>query len=830
MPESNQDHDSAFAMPQPMVSDSENSRTYIFQISDDEEEEDTIEKMYGPFEKVIETAPPYPTHFARIAKNAYMVRNEQIIKLRKAIKDREERLALNLQKKKEQEIQDGLNATARKMGRRITTDTRVLSSSTTSAATPPPVAAVAAATELIVIDSDSDDLMEVDITENDTASTPDDETSAAVISVNEIYASSEIEDSDEDSFETAPDIDDDMDLELQQVQQDRTSTQEEIEDLSRELEAQSSRKSDINIGILNIKVKISIENNRKQPRQKESTPTLSTLSLEDTTPPREDTPTVVTSSPKIGNKRPHTNGNHFINKRPWRTATTPSSSYSPAILAHDMSGLHMPFAQQIPPHIPYYPHQQALHHDRFISQQQFYNNRYTNSSPLRPPPPDTMPPPEAPPPSPPPNPPAYERGKSTGRQMDARHTLRRYGPALSPYADLNSPISRMENAEELQAALAHVGDLISVRIFGDEKHDGYSANVVRNLPKPRRLLTVDKRTFASSTSVCIMYGWGFELENEMKGKAVFLSPAGLPVQLEISDTHHESPLLGMLYRKYCGKPFTDVMEFAVPSIFSWIPNDVDLSTLYSNEYEGLPLYAYRLVETYNMVCDLSTAYPTTEFFAALKLEMSMYVNGRESEQFLRDCQDCVRKFPDSVDVFWQIVLAESDQIKQIHLIQEQLRSIKLLSSTDQIQYVNDDGKYFIWMSILHYYVTKALPADVCDIWMTTLVKDGTPSREKPLFTIDWENALKDNPVDRSTLRGSINILLSMLRYFGNSAIGNVNKKPLLVGVLSTLFSFLSFTKSYELIGTIVLTQQLKSSAILRDIEEIHADLTSKMNV
>lgn len=149
---------------------------------------------------------------------------------------------------------------------------------------------------------------------------------------------------------------------------------------------------------------------------------------------------------------------------------------------------------------------------------------------------------------------------------------------------------------------------------------------------------------------------------------------------------------------------------------------------------------------------------------------------------------------------------------------------------DQIQYVNDDGKYFIWMSILHYYVMNTLPVDVCDIWMRSLVKNGTPSREKPLFTIDWRNALKDEPVDRSTLRGAINILLSMLRYFGNSAIGNVNKKPLLVGVLITLFSFLSYTRCYELIGTKVLTQQLNSPAILRDIEGIRVDLTSKIDV
>ncbi|KAI8643831.1 hypothetical protein BD408DRAFT_442307 [Parasitella parasitica] len=862
MSESGKDHDSKVVMPQPLVPESESNRTYIFQISDDEGQEDTIERMYGPFENAIETAPPYPARFARTTKNAYMIRTEQILKLREAIKDREERQAQNLLKKKKQEIQEGLDATARKRGKRITVKAAASSSSARPDPIPPAVSAAkvdaTAPTELIVIDSDSDDSMQVDATETDTVMTSneasDSRSSAAVVSAKEPYTSSERDDSDEDSFETALDIGDDIDLELQQMQQDRSTTQEEIQELNRELEAQSSRKSDINLKLLGIRVKLSIEKNRKEPKKKEATPTR------------------FSPSPKLGSKRPHTNGDHFVNKNLWRPTAPPLApplDYIPTITAHDITGLTMPFAQQIPPHIQHYPHLQTLHPEQSMPRQALYTNRYSfymNPPPPPPPPPDTMPPPHIPPPPPPLNPPRYKRTRYTRRHNDTRHTLN----ALSPYADLHSPISRMENAEELQAALVYVSELISVRIFGDSKHDAYPANVVRNLPKPRRLVTADKRSSASSTNA-------LELGDDIKDKTVFLSPAGLPVKLEISDTYHESPLLGLLYRKYHDKPFTNVMEFVVPSIFSWIPKDVDLSTLYSNEYGGLSLYADRLVETYNMVCDLSIAYPTTEFIAALKLEMSMYVNGRESEHFMRDCQDCVRQFPDSIDVFWQIVLAESDQTKQISLIKEQLRSIKLSCSTvtmvisekateilirtmrlfglgqvlklltddkiseisdaedgmfslDQIQYVNDDGKYFIWMSILHYYVTKALPANVCDVWMTSLVKDGTPSREKPLFTIDWGNALKGSPVDRSTLRGSINILLSMLRYFGNSAIRNVNKKPLLVGVLSTLFSFLSFTKSYELIGTIVLTQQLNSPSILRDIEEIRTDLTSKMDV
>lgn len=59
----------------------------------------------------------------------------------------------------------------------------------------------------------------------------------------------------------------------------------------------------------------------------------------------------------------------------------------------------------------------------------------------------------------------------------------------------------MENAEQVQNALVHLSDLVSVRVFGDEKHNAFPANVERNLPKIRRLVTQDKHTSAAPVKV-----------------------------------------------------------------------------------------------------------------------------------------------------------------------------------------------------------------------------------------------------------------------------------------------------------------------------------------
>ncbi|KAL0136582.1 hypothetical protein V8B55DRAFT_1540667 [Mucor lusitanicus] len=844
MSSSERDEETAFIPPHPLVSDAENNRRYILYLSDSEDGEvDHIEKMYGPFEDALDTLPPYPKPYARLARTAERIREEEILKLREAIRDMEQQKAQNLEKKKLKEIELEWQAS-----QKIHPKRRPLSFAENKQR-------LAAMTEAIVIDSDTDDATEAEaVPVGELSEMQESEQSAATPPAeDDMHLTSEHhEDSDSDSFQSAQDVFEEVDPELQKMKDDAAMIEKEMQDLNKEMETHAKQKTDIQLKLLGIRVKLSIEKNRKELTGRRTVAQASS-------PP-----------PKLGMKRTFTDDNLQADPRPWRSAHHTMPAPTPPVA----------FSQQMPPLMQ---QQQHFVHPApplpLLYNTAGYDTTYMNGlPPPPPPPPDTMPPPYIPPPPPPvyplthSNPKRFKRnGTHTNgnRHKDAWHTTpKRFNPAapvVSPYADLNSPVSRMVDADTVQSALVHLSDLISVRVFGDEKHNAFSAQQQeRYLPNIRRLITQDERTFAAPLNDA-------QQENKTSNDIVFLSPAGLPAQLHITDASHESPFLGLLYRRFQEKPFASVMEFAVPSIFSWIPQDVDLSTLYSNEFGGIPLYAEKLVETYNMVCDLSNAYPGTEFLGALKLELSMYVNGQESETFMRDCQACVAQYKDSIDVFWQIVLAEPDRSKQISLIQDHVKSIKVSSDTvttvnsektteilirtlrlfglgqvlellsdgkmtrideseggiislDQIQYVNDDGKYFIWMSILHYYVTHALPEDVCAIWMRSLVKDGSPSHAKPLFTIDWGNTLKRHPVDGPTLRGATNILLSMLRYFGNAAIGNVNKKPLLIGVLSTLFSFTSCTKCYDLIGTSLLIQQLHATSLAQDVEDIRLDL------
>lgn len=505
------DHDngegSQFILPRPLVPESENNRSYIFLISDDEEEEDMIEKMYGPFENVIETSTPYPKPFARIARNADRIREEQILELREAIKNREQMLAQNLIDKKNKEIEaewkskrisfpENKDRLATLRAKKLLNEKFTLANNNNNVAS----------TEPIVIDSDPDDFVEIDQTNVDAKADSNNEL--------HVFASSDEmndelhDDSDDDSFGTAEEADA-TDTEAMVLQYDAVDLEKEVKDLDNELQKYNLRKKDIKVKLLGIKVKLSIEKNRKELMKK---------------PAVKDAPL-----PKIGSKRPSTSEPHFKNKNAWRP-TTPQPEYnhnSTVVTIHEIHGQPMAFSQQIPPHIQHFSHQQQpLHREQSMPQVLYNNNNnrynsnmhsYMNPLPPPPPPPDTMPPPYIPPPPPPPTntmpssspfpaPYVYKKGRYTNRHKDTWQKPNRFTAAVSPYADLNSPISRMENADELQAALVHVSDLISVRIFSDEKHDKYPISVDRKLPRSRRLVTVDKCTFAESpTNVCINY-------------------------------------------------------------------------------------------------------------------------------------------------------------------------------------------------------------------------------------------------------------------------------------------------------------------------------------
>ncbi|KAI9273349.1 hypothetical protein EDC94DRAFT_655269 [Helicostylum pulchrum] len=88
-----------------------------------------------------------------------------------------------------------------------------------------------------------------------------------------------------------------------------------------------------------------------------------------------------------------------------------------------------------------------------------------------------------------------------------------------------------------------------------------------------------------------------------------------------------------------------------------------------------------------------------------------------------------------------------------------------------------------------------------------------------IFMIDWTlSHLIETPLDRSTLFGATNILLSMIRHFGAKARNDVCRKPLLVGTWRTLSSFLTSTPCYKTADTLMLMR--KAAVIIEQIPEI----------
>lgn len=139
-------------------------------------------------------------------------------------------------------------------------------------------------------------------------------------------------------------------------------------------------------------------------------------------------------------------------------------------------------------------------------------------------------------------------------------------------------------------------------------------------------------------------------------------------------------------------------------------------------------------------------------------------------------------------------------------------------------YLQAQDTYRIWMLILYYYVNnKVLPDYICSPWMSSLVCDGVPSRPVQ-FMIDWTTCnFLQQPLDKPTLFGAVNILLSMLKHFGSKACNDVRRKPLLVGVLRTLINFISCTPKYKIAGTLALIR--KYEYIVQQVPEIQEIIT-----
>lgn len=165
--------------------------------------------------------------------------------------------------------------------------------------------------------------------------------------------------------------------------------------------------------------------------------------------------------------------------------------------------------------------------------------------------------------------------------------------------------------------------------------------------------------------------------------------------------------------------------------------------------------------------------------------------------------------------------------KNLYQIDPTKASIFKLDCPSEI-FLTEEDKYHIWMLIVHFSIMGILPQGVCDMWMNGLIKDGQPNMSKALFSIDWTDTLKNHPLDAETLCGATNIMLSMLAHFGELTCNNAKKKPLLIGVLRTLVTFLNYVPCYGIPGTLEVVKKFQDVKDLSpEIQEIMIDLELK---
>ncbi|KAI8989546.1 hypothetical protein BDB01DRAFT_547137 [Pilobolus umbonatus] len=561
-------------------------------------------------------------------------------------------------------------------------------------------------------------------------------------------------------------------------------------------------------------------------------------------------------SDKIGSKRPHESEVHSMDYKRQNINKTPMMDYT------------MNYMSNMP---TYYPIPIPQYSNHFIPPPPNY------LPPQQPPPPNYLPP-QQPPPPPMPYP-QYTQTTliSDFTPIDAPiPTTSKNPPAWMSSQEKKSPrhksqkkktgdIEPIKEAIQLSAFLRDTESFITLRVSDD--HNTYQPMDNRPLPKPSRLVTIDDYTM-SMDMLFIDQNTATTPTTQDK----FIMPVGIPHEVSMLSRWHTSPLFSMLRRKATHQLFLPAMATIVDGIMATIPADMDFSLLEVKESYGL--LTLNLSNTLEYVRKLSFEHPQYEFLKALKLELSLYVNG-PSSTFNMDFEDCNKNSFLSVDIYWQRICSEEPP-NQLHLILDLLRkisekhtsfdteeSIQVSSKTTEVLirvlrhcelsqvleiltgksfcissssvevfsiddapglYLTEHDKYLIWMLILHYYVTKTLPDSVCDTWMNSLVKDGNPTMKKPLFMIDWSTALS-SPLERPTQLGAINILLSLLRYFGNKACNDARRRPLLIGVLRTLYNFLSYTPCYKITGALILAKNgLTIHSLYPEIQEIVTDL------
>lgn len=137
---------------------------------------------------------------------------------------------------------------------------------------------------------------------------------------------------------------------------------------------------------------------------------------------------------------------------------------------------------------------------------------------------------------------------------------------------------------------------------------------------------------------------------------------------------YESPFFVMLRRRATLQPSNTIMTPIIDAVINTISPTDNLSTIQIGE-----MYFVQLENTLQLVRGFVFQHPQNEFLAALKLELSFYVNGN-TKSFKDDFIETAAQLPLCVDVEWQKIRAEVSFPTQLPLILELLHRISLLDT------------------------------------------------------------------------------------------------------------------------------------------------------
>ncbi|RCI00917.1 succinate dehydrogenase assembly factor 2, partial [Rhizopus stolonifer] len=304
-------------------------------------------------------------------------------------------------------------------------------------------------------------------------------------------------------------------------------------------------------------------------------------------------------------------------------------------------------------------------------------------------------------------------------------------------------------------------------------------------------------------------------------------------------TNNESPLFALLSRKAMGLKFNEPMETFANQILSRIPSDLDL--LQQDMY-----FPIKMKSVYDFVKES----PPNECQNALLTELNFLVHGQSETSCDVLCLDTwwqhVR-FQEGAPPLEQIdhwlgqlaqkrktdFPAQAQRISQMN-VEALVRTLLYDGGFDfvrkklMLDEIKQDAVQLFSLDDTHVYLEerdKNLPDVICQGWMDGLVQTGRAKMEKDIFMIDWKPMLENKPFSKQGQIMCVNILLSMLNHFGNKTRNDMSRKPLLVGVLKTLFNFLSLSPSYKVAGALILARKVSTVASLQpEIQLIEMDL------